>query len=809
MFTTLYGWRKWRNQRTQWFLLVLGFALFTTLLTLLLQLGARLLDDRPAWVESSAEFVTIGRKNVDGQLTLIAGNELRKIAKLPQVEEVSRTVHKVYEVKLGEQKLGKLPIVFYSSNFSSMLAPQHQFTSVGNAGTTEQAYVSWEFWQSHLKDAKDTDVLRLSLNNSERKYRIAGVVPSDMTNFGLYRPAIWLAESEFVYSSPIRFSNGDGSQVMDPEMQLAMTRSMVENLPFYLGVARLNQSASPIELEKSFANLEETPATNEVRMIEAKETMWILPGLEFNPKEREYLIRQWWLLLILTLGFGLVNIVNLSSIAASQLISRNQEFEIRIAMGARSLSVFSQLLIEQLPMSLAVLILGASGYALLQMQLMSVPVYQSYFGDNGIQTDWGLWFMGTSLVLLVICLCNLLPALRLLRGASFSRGRISQRTKRQQWFSQAIGTLQICIALFSLSMMGGMLLQEWKQQDYTQIDNTLREFKVESQQSLSITPELAEGRPGSTVPLQSTVSSSSFVSPLSEHPTLSIAGLPNEQKFSARRIAVAPNYFGQLGIPMLTPEAKLDQESVIINQSTADSLLQGKEDYSTLLGQRLNLDAMEKQELRILGVVANAPHFGIHNMDVPVVYTHIGKPAKFSPHQLYFLTPHEQSGQFAEVLNSWLRRESIEAKITENGSIGLQLDRLNAGNILLFNSVSFMTLIILGIVFIGVMYQVSGQLMMQVARYGTQLALGAPHHVIRFNIAWRMLALSLAAIPLTLLMIKFIAPHFTLILGAQVFSAPAALLAFVLISLLVQIAASYPTRKLLQQPISELLRYHP
>lgn len=814
MFDVLYGLRKWRGAYLQWLLLALGFALFTALLAGLLQLKSKLMETQPPWVNvTDATLVTVGRNDIGEEFTTISAKELAKLDKLPQIDDVARIGFRGLGGRLDELEFNQLSLAFYSDNLAALLQLPAPFV-VDHTNNQQQVFISHRFWQQQLSGRNDTQGLTLTLQGIEHQWAISGVLPPSMDAVGRQQPDIWLPLDVL---SSFTFVDVQLPDTMPEAQRIAtaakMNKMVMGSLPMYYAIAGLNQSISTPALlaamDGTTPNQEDNASDGGIRfnVAESEKSTAIVPGVQFNPSQQAILAQQWWLLLILVIGFGIVNAFNLFTVNTSRLVARQQEFALRFALGGRSGRFFGQLIAEHYPLMVVTLVCGWLFNLLMQQVMLNNPVYNQFFGGKILIFDPMVWLSSSVLIVMFIIFCACLPLLTLLKRSFFSRAKSLTGTKGQFVAAKVNAICQVAIALFVITLATAMVLNEWARRNAVTINQEMVNIKVTTEDAIPLDANIKAGRFGGFEGNEIALSNAAFVSPGDGFPTVSMHGMKDEAHFVTRDLAVTPSYFELLALSTLAGESNLPAHGVIINRSTADRLKQGT-GYGELVGQTLTVRGFnDPKPLQIMGVVENPPHFGIANSATPVIYTHLSGALSELTGELNFFASPQHIALLTEAIETWAKNEVKEATVTSLGSINAQLAQLDSSGRLLFRSTVALASLICALVLLSLYYQVRTLLQMQVYRYGTMMAIGASPGSIQLEVAKGLLLLTLLALPVALTLVYFAAPWFEGQLEIALFSAPVAIITVLVVATLVQLVGNLPGRMLTSQPIAQLLRY--
>lgn len=514
MFDILYGWRKWQQSRLQWLILASGFALFTALVSILLQLGLALIENKPVWVNNEQPAMTIGRENINGDLSTIAAKELNKLSQLPQVDQVGRIGIQAQGIQINDNLFKRQEVAYFNADLIAQLALPQPFED-NNSNLASKVFISHSFWIERLKQQSIETIDHITIVESGKSYQVAGIAPKSMDKIGHHKPQFWLADTELAAGMKIDLPNNNTSEAQKKAIKLSIAQSAVNDFPMFYGIATLRVSTSADDLLDALNGLKTSEQDSDMTayIIEAEQPIKIVDGIEFNPKGKKVLNQHWWLLMLLTLGFGLLNALNLLTVSTSRLIERKSEFSIRISLGGSTSHTFKQLLLEQLPFQLFSIFAGLVVFILSQHYLAQLDVYKAYFGIEGFSANWALWLLASIFIFCFITFCACIPLISLLRQSFFTRSKAGEISMIQKWLSHLNAAFLIAIAISVLTMASNMLVDQWRLKNTNKLNQNLVEIAVSSESPILADESMFNGALGTFPQHQFALSNSTFVSP--------------------------------------------------------------------------------------------------------------------------------------------------------------------------------------------------------------------------------------------------------------------------------------------------------
>jgi predicted permease len=304
---------------------------------------------------------------------------------------------------------------------------------------------------------------------------------------------------------------------------------------------------------------------------------------------------------------------NVSTLLLSRAVARRREVAVRISLGAGRMRLIRMLLTE-------VLLLAAFSSVLGLWLVERIPAaLQNFMGIRGnysLQPDWSVYLYLAGATLLAGCLTGLVPAFESLRVdlASSMKGEdglMQWQTGKWRPRDTLVAT-QVALSLVLLTSAGFCFRTYYKlftddpgfEMDHLMISGV-------GSSALKYTPEAAEAfwktlfeRVGGLPGVEAVSSASTLRGEKTEN--IRLPGQDAQLQRPASVIAVTPEYFRTLGLPVLhgrtfsAEEAKLANPSVVlVSARLAQSLWPGQDAVGKLM-----IDATEPgRSLEVIGVV--------------------------------------------------------------------------------------------------------------------------------------------------------------------------------------------------------------
>jgi hypothetical protein len=796
LFTIRFGWRLWRGQRLQWSLLALGLGCFSALLMLLLQLGPQLRTPLPGWAQPAERVATVHRTDSQGRYQSVSHAELYRLKQLPEVTALAITRFASSELRIAEQHVDRINVMYYSENLPDVLGLTAPFVPQ-QLGQAQPVYLSHWLWQ--VLGQPDLQDLTALVRSIDKSYVIAAVLPAALDRFSENRPGLWLPWEDRFLPFNHMDSDHDRSKGHGPK-----ALAFAENMPDSIGFIQLKAGADLAMLTENYAALPvEWLGLQAFKMIEDKHQPQIIPGIELFPEQRADLLQQFWLMCCLTLLCGAVVAINLVFCLIGQLVARQHEIGMRQVLGARSGQLSQQLALEQLPLFAAAMVGGGLLYWQGSTVLAGLAVYQQYFGSSGLPFVWWYAALAVAGLSLFLLICSQLPLLWLLRRARMFRNRQGQRNQLQQRLALGQQVLQLSFAALALALALSLHSQLLQQEKAISRWLPFEELQLRLNPGIQPDATLQRGEFGVYTPDQIALSGP-FTAPEERKLITTVAG--HTLELFAGSVQISSNYLQLLGAGLLAGHAATDTDGIVINQALADRLLEPGQTYLDLPGSTLSYLAPFAVQVQIRGVVENLPHRGVAAAPLPMMYTQL-KPHGFMSHgNLTLTTAPALVDEVTTALEDWADRQGQDLEIRYQGTVATQLEQLNEPY-WIFARIS---LVLAGLICLlaglSLYYQLKARLLLEQSTLATKLAVGATVLGLISRLCGHQLGLLLVSVPVCALLALGLSPWLSSKLGAPVLQYSAVLPGLAVMLCLVLGATILPAARLLQKPIALLLQ---
>jgi len=796
LFAARHDWRCWQGQRFKYLVLIAGFALVCGLLALSLRLGQLLLHEPPAWAAADQHYLTLVQEDKSGRLVGRSSlAEIESLRERPQVHAAAALRFDALDVEHADGVLPSMQTVWFDELFPRFV--NFSWPGREQGESRQQVWLSERAYRKHF-DA-DPRWLGRSLRVSKLPHAltIAGVLPAAMNRLGSMQPDLWIDAWNQRYFLPFKAPDPGHP---DPKMEKQI-RMMLATMPVYYGVlqtdAALNARTLTRQLRASERSyLQSDSGGSRIRIVDSGLQPVVLPGINFSPDEYSALRAQWLALLALVILMSLMLAVNALTIFSAHWISRWHEINIQRILGAGP-SAFLHMVVAGLLPSAALLVL-VSGLvtAGLASLVERAGVYRQWAGEQALGLSVSNWLLAVALVLVLLLLCRAMPLLLLLRNVRFTRAMGASQGKLQRGFDMLAGVLQSACTVLVLGLVGALMLGEWQLQRTSVMDESVVEIQLTAEQPAALPAELAAGQLPGASGLEVAAASTSVIGP-GVNAEFSLSGL--EQPLPVPGWRVSANFFDFLGLAV-EGEAEAIGEGVVINRALADYL------HEQLPGQKLfglvpQLGLFHTAR-PIVGIVDNLPHQGRASQDKFAIYVPLLDGLDLPI--LALLGREASRDSFVQAVHSWADRALSHPQAGEPQSLAAQLREHDRTRHDLLRFSFALAVLIIAVAFIGLIYQIKARLLLRQHEYGVYAAVGAPPaRLLLFAIREGLVTLVLAmpvALAAHLFVLRFVDA------GLSLFHPLMIPLSFVLVVLMIMLAALQPLQALRRRSIAGILR---
>jgi len=795
-FDILYGLRKWQTSKLQWLTLVIGFGMFIAIFGFALQLGEAVTAKVPSWVADKNFFYkTIGRRNVQGDFVTITGRQLESLQQVPNLESIAKLGFKRNEFAINDEQDEMFNVAYVDATFIKMTALSNLFQI--NQDNDDLVLVSEKIWQRLNENGQSP--FWVSKPSRGLKYKVLGVIPASMKKIGILEPDLILMQSQLIHTLPV-FIDAKKSAA-----NARMAKSMINSFPIFYSIIsskeHIENSLIEQQLSKQLLN------NSSIKFNEHKKDIWVISGVEFSPKLKSAINNQWILVLSLVVVFGFLNYFNLFNVAASRLVTRLDEFRVRLTVGAAKKDILKQVIIEQCPMIMAVLITGGLSYQLLVSFITRQPAYQQYF-DSQFSINLTYWFTASFITICFIMLCACLPLMSLFKKSIFTRVDAKTGSKSSSIAIYSLVLVQLFCTLLVILLTVNMLMTSIKHRLSYSFPDEVAEFEIKFNPAANIEPDIDGQRLADAIGNTTLLSwaKTPFIYNNLTVSEIEINDNEPEQNIKVRLMFISKDYFESVQADVnIFNDAKVS-DGLILN-STAMKLVKMSLGQN-IINRELNVKhLMSSLSLPIIGEVNDLPHLGDENSHHPVIYVHFKHGSSNSSSRLYAYIDREKTSIFNTQVKLWLKSLGVKGEIKPMLSVKERLNIINHTQITLLNLSLLMTMLVTFLLCASFYYQSYLMLSRHQVRFGVMRAIGAkPIEIMKF-VLFRYSILFLVAVLATIIFSLFNRELLEFLIKQKLDIYSSVFFSAVLTYLVLIVSIVTPTINFQRSSIMNLLRY--
>ena len=791
-----YGLKKWQKHWLHWLSLTIGFALFAVVTGAMVSIGLAVFDDRPTWVGNQAPLLTVGKKNISGQLIATSINDIEKLSQTNVNQHYTYFGFDNATFTINGQTFEQT-VVLFDPNMAKQLQLPAQFShSIDEIESG--VIISQQFWLQHLGGRNNVIGQIITIGPYQLKLPIKNIAPASMDIIGKQQPAFWLPVGYFSELISISLTDGSSNSAMAAAMK-GFRMSMAKNIPSFYAIV-----TTPISIPQLTAQLNHIKQQSQSSLHTPAKGLppYLTQGLELAPTLKANIILQWYLLMILSLSLGAICILNLLTVSFSRLIARAAEFNIKIALGANRQQLLKQLALESLPMCSLVIVLMLS-LTLFTNQLMTqTQLFVSYFGEQSITIDAQTLLLCGTITILVIVGCSTLPMVNLLKQQKMQKS--DGRSKIQKQLDNLNMTATFTSALVITTVAISLLLHMYSQQSQPKRVLNLQQAQFSTANSTQADLKKAKqkfnfeslhSQLDSTLKQQIAYADTPFVQPKAQRRLVTSDNL-NHPKTVINIISISRNYFDLLGVKQ-SDFGELTVNNLIVNHSALTQLGLQNDWKNT----QLSIDG-KTSTYRILAHVPDLPHFGRNDLHVPMIYMLFDQQQAYRQSYLLFDTANEAAITLR--LNDIANKEGINFE--RIGLLQPTIAKVDYNQKVLTLFAVALCLLLMVITALGIFYQIKAFLLFEKKNIGVRLAIGHQHHHIIATISQIAIMPLLIALPLWFFAINSVKVQLNTFFAANIITPKAAAIAFAVTLVLVLLGALQPIRQFFKQSIKDLLQ---
>jgi putative ABC transport system permease protein len=505
----------------------------------------------------------------------------------------------------------------------------------GNPATTTTAILSHAFWQQRFSGTADAVGRTIQLD--DRRYTIVGVMPGDFA-FPDSETQVWIPQR-------IPAVAGDGGKRITVTIFSVLARMRPGVTPDQVAAEATSRARAGADLGPAGLALFGSTAVPTIRAVPALEVL----TAEVRPALAILLVA---VLLLLTSAVGSIAILQLARAAR-----RRREMTVRIALGARTIHLTRQWIIESALAGIAGGLVGVAGAAVI-LRLLPAILPADFPRMANVSLDWRAAVSAAAATLLASLISALVPALRSRRVdlahtlaedsiAAIGGAKHSSATRTRT--AIMVGQIAVaCLLVVGAGLLARSLIalvNEDRGYDphnlltarlplpprttFAQAAPTLEEL----QQRLRGVPGVSDAAFGNALPLVSPGGFSGLTLPSPRDPAVNL-------QIQALHRTVSPSYFDAMGLRLIAGRRLTESDSagstpsVVVSRSFATQYL-----GDNPVGQRLNFRGpaagavgMSDRRWEVVGVVEDMKQGGLDRAGfVPTADTE--QPEMFSSYR--------------------------------------------------------------------------------------------------------------------------------------------------------------------------------
>jgi ABC-type antimicrobial peptide transport system permease subunit len=651
--------KLYKKQKMQWFILAFGFSLFCALFNLSIIISGKIFEIKPVWVKNDSEFATFGLKSHDGRMIPTTISNIESLKRSKGVNDVAYWGAQQTKIIIDTAE-SDATIIYISPNFTSLL----EVESLPNFNKSESSsvWISERFWRESFNGSNVIGRV-IYLTESRVPAVIKGVLPVEWNKIGIHQPSIMTTSDDL--EKYINITLGD-EQVPDEFVEQAKKQLSIQ-LPAFYGFASLTKGFDINDLN---LKMDAVFTDSNIRLWDGTENLSVfaMRGINFSPEAKNVLKQQWFLVLWLTLVFGLTNILSLLTFKFNETIHRSSEFSIRFAVGARVSHLLKQICSEHFIFLFAVIVFTCLISNLLITQL--VANNSDILSVHSISLGWN-FSISILFIVAVILVFSSLPLFFACKHNLFIKAKSDVQSKRQSVLAKFNISMQLFQVITALIFCVVMVNFHLNVLDLSNKYNSFYGQHIGLNQQGKFSPANTRDWFAKIESDDISVSSQSFIQPLS--PAINFTSkTPDNPNYSVLNIMNVNNNFLELFANNYFLGEGVDEQGVVLNVSAAKML--GYPSPKDALGARLFSDDpfllgfKPDEHIKVNGVIEDLPHFGIVSKNIPFVYADIGLLQQLQKFYVYYDTSNIETAE--RVTKEFVNKSSNWETVSKNNIQG-------------------------------------------------------------------------------------------------------------------------------------------
>lgn len=783
-----FGLRLLRKQSFSWLVLILGLAIAAAMLSLTFHTSLYLYKDRPDWVETQQPLYTLGGKTPLGKLAGLSSLDLSRLSALDMIEQVG-LVGKLssYEFRIDDRQFESAPALF-SENFFNLLIP-----TFARNKDWDGVWISHQFWQGELRGA---DVIGRTIHTDSPEFSlvISGILPEGVQLDGAFSSDIWIPKQYQAQLIKLKISSP-----MPPAMLKRIKANLASQTQVYFAIlsSTATRAAHVVDLVSDLQNA--TTVSNGSVTLHNRTLPWqVIPGFILQPEQKEALSRLLTICSYLCLGIGMVILLSLISQFWNLVITRKQELELRLSVGASIRSLIAQLFVEQTVFLVCVATLAG----------VFIYVSNHYLLDPIMQgSESSIWISVVSLFVSLLCtlgafaFCLVVPLMSLYGKALFSRAKSGQLTPLQRRLISLNMYMQCGFTLLLSGIAYSMYIGALTLQNQVSVDQSVTQIAIKNRgnnlswqvikQHLSdadLTDDVALLSERFTLPANLSVSAS--------------AESVNAQQHNIAAYFVSDNFFYMLD----NSEQNLNESYIWINQAAQQLLQQPETGGMLYIKDSPAGGAGSNGGYVVGGVVNNYPHFGLINRAVPTVYFPYSLAGTLFSDATLLYKPRVRI-QVNNMLKTLQGIYGSEFEVSEYGDIETQLFQVNRVELYLMGGLLWLAILLLAIVLVNFFSLINVETEREKGNFGLKFSFGADALDLMIEKYYQLSLMLIVASVFWALIMYVVAPWFASEFLVDIFTFKLFVFSLCAVVLSLGLSVSIPFIKMSRREIQSLIRY--
>lgn len=786
-------WRVWKNQWFKYVLLLVGFALFATLLALGLKTGELLFLDPPAWVDNKnhRNLYTLTRYHQSGGVSTVSKKTIDTLSNIPGVKAIAYVAFRTYDVIHDDRTtFDGAKVAYISRSFKDQITLK--FPEEINTSAQQQAWISDRFFKEAFNSNPSVIGSHFRVKRNPHPFIIVGVLPAEMNHMGKEWPDLWVDSSNLRYHTPFTVPLPGKP---DPGQEKILNRFLM-SAPIYYAVFSLSNNIDPQTIEETIkSNFTEDP---KMRMNLAGAEISVRSGIVFDPDRRKALQNQWLVVLVLIITFGVILAINALTLFSSQAVLHWKSFLTRKILGAsQKYFLYSALVGLAIPMAF-VAVLSFVLLVLCEHLVNISDLHLAFVGDIRFSVSMGIWASALFATCFILYLCKGLQVISFSEDNLFDRSIGNNKGRLQHLISRALLGVQLTAGFLTAATAASMALSEWQSQNAVNLDQSVIEILVSHSGNARPPSEVYKGELSSVSSAMVAASIPSFQKPA----TGSVKKTSDANNIATNILYVSENYFDLLGAQEIKMPAQWRQ-GVVVNKNLADMLVNNN-DYSSLVGSTLAVQGIQTETYIVEGIIGNVPHFGVSPLGDPMVYLPLSDATTFKG--MAFLSQGQHVEALHNRINLWVESDLVNAKIKAPISLGQIIADMDSLRLGFLKAILLTGLLINGLIFISISYQIKARMAIVEHEYGVRMVYGCSAIRLILVACKESFQALLLAVPISIIVMWWLNSRFSSFLDIDILRLDVLPSVLIIIVLLILLSATLPVISLLNKPLVSLMR---